>query len=194
MIIRLLILMLFVAGCGGAAGVNPTSTSGPVSATEGVTLSTVVKAPATASASLSRSLKSVTNSVIPVIPAEAGIPSLSVFKSSVIPAQAGIPASRVSKATADISAIGVNGDQTNNSSGQSGAVYVFARSGSTWTQQAYIKASNTDAGDAFGYSVAISGDTLAVGAQGEDSKATGINGDQTNNSASGSGAAYVFAP
>ena len=57
-----------------------------------------------------------------------------------------------------------------------GAVYVFSRSDTTWTQQAYVKASNTDAGDDFGYSVSLSsdGNTLAVGAKHEDSNATGI--------------------
>ena len=60
----------------------------------------------------------------------------------------------------------------------SGAVYVFTRTGGVWTQQAYLKASNTDARDQFGVSVAISGDTIAVGAQFEDS-----NGTQSDNSA-----------
>jgi len=92
----------------------------------------------------------------------------------------------------DSAATGINGDQTNNGEQNSGAVYVFVRSGTTWSQQAYIKASNTQEIDYFGSSVAISGDTLAVGAYGEDSAATGINGDQTNNSANGSGAVYVF--
>ena len=59
-------------------------------------------------------------------------------------------------------------------------------------QQAYLKASNTDAGDRFGYSVAISGDTVVVGAPGESSNATGIGGDQADNSAPEAGAAYVF--
>src|SRR6185436_7374739 len=76
----------------------------------------------------------------------------------------------------------------------SGAVYVFTRSGTTWIQQAYVKASNTEANDQFGYSVALSanGSTLAVGAIKEDSKATGIGGDEADNSALGSGAVYVF--
>ena len=89
-------------------------------------------------------------------------------------------------------ASGVNGNQSDNSKRQAGAAYVFLRSGSTWTQQAYIKASNPDAYDQFGWSVAVSGDTLAVGATGESSKATGVNGDQTNNGGPGSGAIYVF--
>ena len=54
---------------------------------------------------------------------------------------------------------------------------------------------NTDAGeDFFGQSMALSGDgnTLAVGAFGERSAATGVNGDQADNSASVAGAVYVF--
>ena len=92
----------------------------------------------------------------------------------------------------DSSGTGVNGNQADNSASFSGAAYVFARSGTTWSQQAYLKASNTDAGDVFGQSVAISGDTLVIGARLEGSSATGVNGNQTNNSAINSGAAYVF--
>ncbi len=44
----------------------------------------------------------------------------------------------------------------------------------------------------FGYAVAVSGDTVVVGAPLEDSNATGVNGNQADNSASSSGAAYVF--
>jgi hypothetical protein len=90
------------------------------------------------------------------------------------------------------SATGVNGNQADSSATNSGAVYVFRRSGSTWAQEAYIKASNTGTADLFGFSVALSGDTLAVGATGEDSNATGVNGNQVDNSATNSGAVYVF--
>ena len=92
----------------------------------------------------------------------------------------------------DSSATGVNGNQDDNSASDAGAAYVFQRSGSTWSQQAYLKASNTDASDYFGVSVAISGDTIVVGASGEGSSATGVNGNQDDNSASAAGAAYVF--
>jgi len=89
-------------------------------------------------------------------------------------------------------ATGVDGPEYDNSAVDSGAVYVFIRTASGWHQQAYIKASNTEANDRFGRSVAISGDTLVIGASSEDSNATGVNGDQANNSASSSGAAYAF--
>lgn len=92
----------------------------------------------------------------------------------------------------DSSATGVNGDQALNNAGNSGAAYVFVRNGTTWTQQAYLKASNTGASDQFGSAVAISGDTIVVGAYREDSNATGVNGNESDNSAVDSGATYVF--
>ncbi len=98
----------------------------------------------------------------------------------------------VGAAFEDSNAIGVNGDQSNNSSTESGAAYVFVRSGTNWSQQAYLKASNTDASDLFGTSVAVSDNTVVVGATFEDSSATGVNGDQTDNSVENAGAAYVF--
>jgi acetyltransferase-like isoleucine patch superfamily enzyme len=92
----------------------------------------------------------------------------------------------------DSAATGVNGDQSSNAAGNSGAVYMFTRSGGAWSQQAYLKASNTDANDQFGFSsVALSGDTLVVGAYREDSDATGVNGDQSSNVADNAGAVYV---
>lgn len=86
----------------------------------------------------------------------------------------------------------VNGDQTDNSALNAGAAYVFVRTGSTWSQQAYLKASNAESGDRFGDALSVSGDTVVVGAGGEDSSSLGINGNPSDNSASGSGAAYVF--
>ncbi|NNG01082.1 MAG: hypothetical protein HKM93_16955 [Desulfobacteraceae bacterium] len=61
-------------------------------------------------------------------------------------------------------------------------------------QQAYVKASNTGAGEYFGIEVALSADcsTLAVGAVDEDSSATGIGGDQTDNTSATSGAVYLY--
>ena len=90
------------------------------------------------------------------------------------------------------STTGVDGNQNDNSAAYSGAAYVFVRSGNTWSQYAYLKASNTEAGDDFGASVAVSGSTVVVGASYEASNSTGVNGQQTDNSAFGSGVAYVF--
>jgi hypothetical protein len=92
-------------------------------------------------------------------------------------------------------ATGINGNQNDNSAASAGAVYVFTRTAAgVWSQQAYVKASNTDAGDQFGHAVTLSvdGNTLAVGAFGEASAATGIGGNENDNSVGGSGAAYVF--
>jgi len=63
-----------------------------------------------------------------------------------------------------------------------GAVYVFTRSGSTWTQQTILRASDAEAGDVFGYSVSMNSDAsyAIVGAANED---TG---------GSNTGAAYIF--
>jgi hypothetical protein len=67
-----------------------------------------------------------------------------------------------------------------------GAAYVFTRSGSTWTQQAKITASDAQASDFFGYSVSINSDATyaIVGARQEDGGA----GDPLTDA----GAAYVF--
>ena len=61
-----------------------------------------------------------------------------------------------------------------------GAVYIWTRSGTTWTQQQRLEASDKAASDIFGSSVAIDGDTCVIGAQQEDA------------GGSNAGAAYVF--
>lgn len=93
----------------------------------------------------------------------------------------------------DSRAVGVDGNQVDNLASNSGAAYVFWRDANdSWTQQAYLKASNTEREDQFGYAVAISGDTIVIGAPGEDSGASGVDGTQSSNSIRASGAAYVF--
>lgn len=92
----------------------------------------------------------------------------------------------------DSNATGIGGDATDDSMPYSGAAYVFERNGSTWTQAAYLKASNTNTGDRFGRSVGIDGDSVVVGAPEENSSATGIDGPGNDNQAGNSGAAYVF--
>jgi hypothetical protein len=63
---------------------------------------------------------------------------------------------------------------------QSGAAYVFVRSGSVWSQQAKLSANDAAARDRFGMSVAVDGDRALVGAPFEDANGTDA------------GAAYVF--
>ena len=94
----------------------------------------------------------------------------------------------------DSAATGIDGDDTDDTAVSAGAVYLFVRTGGTWMQQAYVKASNAGGSDNFGYQVALSydGSTLAVGARREASNATGVNGDQFDDSLPNAGAAYVF--
>ena len=91
-------------------------------------------------------------------------------------------------------ATGINGNQNDNSVYAAGAVYVYVRQGIPWTQQAYVKASNPGLNDHFGSSVALSrdGNTMAVAAHWEASAATGINGNQNDDSIPQAGAVYVF--
>lgn len=92
----------------------------------------------------------------------------------------------------DSASTGVNGNPTNDVAENSGAVYVFRRVGASWEQEAYVKASNTGAGDEFGHSIALAGDTLAVGARYEDGASTGVDGNPADDIIEDSGAVYVF--
>lgn len=100
----------------------------------------------------------------------------------------------VSSVGEDSNSRGVNGNESDNSSSMSGAVYIFTQTDGLWTQEAYIKASNAEANDVFGFSLDLSndGNTLAVGAIYENSSALGVNGDTSDNSAGLAGAAYLF--
>ncbi len=80
-----------------------------------------------------------------------------------------------------------------------GAVLIYERLAGVWTYSATLRAPNAETNDYFGHSLALEGDTLVVGAIGEDSSGTGVNGDLTNNEyredeteLSSAGAAYVF--
>lgn len=79
--------------------------------------------------------------------------------------------------------------QSDDSLFNAGAAYVFERVGTTWTQTAYLKASNPGDADYFGGAVSISGSVIAIGASGEGGD--GVHG-ELDNSVSGSGAVYVF--
>jgi hypothetical protein len=101
----------------------------------------------------------------------------------------------VSATLEDSLATGLGGDPFDDGGtmSQVGAAYLFRRVAGDWSQTAYVKASNAERLEYFSY-VALSGDgaTLAVGAWGEDSNATGVGGDQTNNTVLTSGAVYVY--
>ena len=88
------------------------------------------------------------------------------------------PASYALSISGDTVVVGAAGDDDLGL--DSGSAYVFVRTGTTWAQQAKLTASDGDAGDLFGRSVAVSGDTVIVGASHDDD--AGLN----------SGSAYVF--
>ncbi len=93
------------------------------------------------------------------------------------------------------SSTGINGDQSDNSFTDSGAVYVFRYDGSNWAQEAYVKPSNTESDSAFGWSVSLSddGSLLAVGAYSDDYDAIGVNyALPVHNGKRNSGSVYVF--
>jgi len=78
----------------------------------------------------------------------------------------------------DTIVVGAHGD--NDEGFQTGAVYVFRRNGTTWTEEQKLKASDAAPDSAFGSSVALSEQTIAIGAPSESSGALS------------SGAVYVF--
>jgi hypothetical protein len=104
----------------------------------------------------------------------------------------------------DGSAIGVNGS-SNELSANAGAAYTFTLNSGVWSQNGYIKASNTGTGDGFGFSTVLSDHSglspdnmnsrLVIGAPFENSSITsGVSkgSDPTNDAAASSGAAYLY--
>lgn len=87
---------------------------------------------------------------------------------------------------------GVNPAPTGGTASMSGAVYVYAKQSGTWSQEAFIKSSNSDADDWFGIDVTMIGDVMVVGSYFEDGGDPGVEGNQGDNSMNAAGAAYVF--
>ncbi|WHI47877.1 FG-GAP repeat protein [Microbulbifer sp. VAAF005] len=85
---------------------------------------------------------------------------------------------------------GFDADASDNSAANAGAAYLYKKMDGQWVESAYLKAKNTDAGDYFGTSIAISGDgnTLVVGA----SEEQGSGADQDINDADAAGAVYIY--
>ncbi|WP_309381220.1 InlB B-repeat-containing protein [Cerasicoccus frondis] len=78
----------------------------------------------------------------------------------------------------DIAIIGA--DQSSESGSYSGSAYVYIRKEGVWTEKTKLTASDADEGDSFGCSVNVSGDTVAIGATGDDKGGTS------------SGSAYIY--
>ena len=93
----------------------------------------------------------------------------------------------------DSSATGVNGNQTDNSAAESGAAYVFVRSGDDLEPAGLPQGLQHRGGRRLRL---VAWPCRATrwwsGRTGEDSNATGVNGNQSDNSAGDAGAAYVF--
>ena len=103
---------------------------------------------------------------------------------------------------------GIDGDEGDTSLAGAGAVFVFKRDNSVWSQNSYVKPGNPDANDRFGLNVEVSGDgnTMAVGAHRESGRgyasATSTSSsasslaegelDQNDNSAEAAGAVYLY--
>ncbi|MEZ6038598.1 MAG: integrin, partial [Planctomycetota bacterium] len=93
----------------------------------------------------------------------------------------------------DSATIGIGGTDTATGASGSGAAYTFQwLTANSLGRTLYCKASNTGAADWFGWSVAVGLDSVLVGAVHEASNATGIGGDQADNSATDAGAVYVI--
>lgn len=93
------------------------------------------------------------------------------------------------------SAVGLGGEQNDDSIVDSGAAYLFVLDGQgQWSQEVYIKASNTGPSDNFALELALSADasTLVVAANKEDSSARGISSNQADNAGPNAGAVYMY--
>ncbi len=168
LVVSALLMALALPGCGGGGGDSPSSGSGADTGTPDIT------------------------AALNYIKTSSGNSGTRFGHSVALSADGTTLA--IGARTEDSKSTGINGDASDRSLDAAGAVYVFLRSGNTWVQQAYVKASNTDSFDEFGFTVALSadGNTLAVGAIGEKSNANTINGDQGDNSFGAAGAVYVF--
>ena len=89
---------------------------------------------------------------------------------------------------------GIAGDATQQDLGWEGAVFLYTRTNESWSEPIYIKAPNAGLFNQQFFKAALSGDgsTLAVGAEGDRSRAMEIGGDQTDDSRFDVGAVYMY--
>ena len=73
-----------------------------------------------------------------------------------------------------------------------GAAYLFSPTSASWELSASLTATNSDEGDAFGASVALSPTTIFIGASKEDSAGKALNREKGDNSLENSGAVYGY--
>ena len=84
--------------------------------------------------------------------------------------------------SADTAVVTADADDDDVNGVDSGSAYIFIRSGTTWNLQAKLTAADGAPVDLFGYSVALSDDTVVFGAKFDDDDSNGVD----------SGSAYVF--
>lgn len=89
---------------------------------------------------------------------------------------------------------GINGNEADTGAFYSGAAYLFIRDNAIWKQKSYIKSPNSESQDRFSRALGLdaSGESLIISAYKEASNAKNINGNQSNNEASASGAVYIY--
>ena len=122
-------------------------------------------------------------------PGDAFGSSVSIFNDSIA-----VGAPKEDSASKDVHIAG-SAYENDNSATEAGAVYLFEKIGSSWTERAYVKASNTKSDNWFGFSVKVVGSYLAVGAPKEDSNGTGIGSSQNQGLPTDkvdSGSVYIF--
>jgi hypothetical protein len=90
------------------------------------------------------------------------------------------------------SSLGLMGDPNLDGARNSGAIYMYGRNKDQWVETGFIKSSNSNTPDYFGWAIAMQGDTIVSSATGEASDATGVQGNQASNALESAGAAYVF--
>lgn len=89
-------------------------------------------------------------------------------------------------------AIGAPGDNGPDGAEETGSVHTYVWVDDRWSASSVVHPDTLGTSDGFGQAVSLFGDTLAVGAPGEDSVSVGVHLDATDDLAPDAGAAYLF--